>query len=249
MFSWPAGFFPMLTWGVWSFRSWSAKPTHPLLVQSKEYFSHLDLNHSLSEYGFVVLDTELTGLNIKKDELVSLGAVRIKEMRIDIQDSLYLYTCPSKEVPKQSTLIHYITPEQVRQAPPLEDMLLKLLDYCGHSLIVGHNIKLDMSVINRDLRKYFGGVLNNLCIDTMHLARIYLEGPWGGGTSTECYDPESSYNLRKLSQDFGLPLFPEHDALADAMQTAYLFLFLVHKLQGNSTWSLKDLYKAAGSKI
>lgn len=233
----------LLSRGSWPFSPSKARPAHPLLIQSKEYFSRLDQSNPLKRYDFVVLDTELTGLEVKKDEIVSIGAVRIREMRIDIKDSFYFCVCPSKEVPKQSTLIHRITPSQASKAPPLEEGLLALLDYCGNSLIIGHNINLDMKIINRALEERFGGRLYNLCIDTMRLARVYQDRQWVG--SLECCNTEISYNLKKLSQEYNLPLFEEHNALTDALQTAYLFLFLIHKMQDATSWNLKDLCRVA----
>jgi DNA polymerase-3 subunit epsilon len=232
----------LLTRGTWPFSLSGDKPAHPLLAQSREYFSRLDQNKPLTEFDFVVLDTELTGLQVKKDEIVSIGAVGIRAMRIDIKNSFYFCVCPSGEVPKNSTLIHRITPSQASKAPPLEEALLAFLDYCGNSVIIGHNISLDMKIINRELKILFGGRLHNLCLDTMRLARAYQERHWAG--SPECCNTDISYNLKKLSQEYNLPLFEEHNALTDALQTAYLFLFLIHKLQDISAWTLKDLCKA-----
>jgi len=233
----------LLTSTAWPFGIFSEdKPAHPLLAQSKEYFDRLDKDRPLKDYEFVVLDTELTGLNVKKDEIVSMGAVRIREMRIDVESSFYFCASPTRDIPKISTLIHGITPSEAQKAPPLEDALLEMLDYCGNAIIVGHHISLDTGVLNRELKKHFGGVLHNLCIDTINLARVYREGQWA--ESYECYNMECSYNLRNLSREFGLPLFAEHNALTDALQTAYLFLFVTHKIQGDSVWTLKDLCKA-----
>jgi len=239
-------FFSSILSRSWPFRQSGEKPEHPLLAQSREYFASLDLGKPLQEYDFVVLDTELTGLKVNKDEIVSIGAVRIREMRIDIQESLYYCVCPTREVPKQSVLVHGITPAQASKAPPLKDVFLKLLEYCGNSVIIGHNINLDMGVINRCLQQNFRGVLYNLCVDTMRLARVYQERHWAG--APEGFNIARSYNLKALSQEFNLPLFPEHNAFNDALQTAYLFLFLVHKLQSSSTWTLNGLKRVGGSR-
>ncbi len=226
---------------AWPFTRDDSEPAHPLLARSKEYFAALDHDRPLDEYDFVVLDTELTGLNVKKDEIVTIGALQVSEMRIDMEKSFYFCACPTRDVPKQSIVIHGITPSEAQKAPPLREALQGLLDFCGNAIIVGHNINLDMSVINRELKKEFGGELHNPCIDTMRLARVYREGHWMG--AYECYE-EYSYNLRKLSREFGLPLFTEHNAFTDALQTAYLFIYLVHKMQETSTWTLKDLCRA-----
>lgn len=231
-----------LVHSLWPPGIFREKPRHPLLARSREHFKNFNQDLPLEEYEFVVLDTELTGLNEKKDEIVSIGAVKIQGLRIDLEDNFYTSICPSQEVPKFSTLIHRISPGQARKSPPIAEILPDLLDYLGSSLIVGHHIGLDMAFINRDLRKHLGGILFNPCLDTMRLARIYKEEQWIN--YYERYNLGVSYNLKDLSLEYGLPVFPEHNALNDAIQAAYLFLFLVHKLKQGNIRTLKDLYMA-----
>ncbi len=196
----------------------------------------------MEEYEFIVLDTELTGLDQKRDEIVSIGAVRIKNLRIDLEDNFYSNICPDQDMPKFSTLIHRITPGQARKSPPIADILPDFLDYCGNSMIIGHNIGLDMAFINKALKQCLGGILYNPCLDTMRMARIYREEQWIN--YYDRYNLSVSYNLKELSKEYGLPVFPEHNAMNDAIQAAYLFLYLVHKLQHGSIRTLKDLYMA-----
>ena len=218
---------------------------HPVLAGSREYFSGFNQDLPLEDYDFVVLDTELTGLNEKKDEIVSMGAVRIKNLRIDLEDNFYSNICPCQEVPKFSTLIHRISPRQARKSPPIAEILPDFLDYVGNSLIIGHNIDLDMAFINRELRNNLGGILYNPCLDTMRMARIHREEQWIN--YYDRYNLGISYNLKDLSVEYGLPVFPEHNSLNDAIQTAYHFLFLTHKLKHGSVRTLKDLYMAGRS--
>lgn len=230
---------------MWLFNLSRKKPRHPVLSKSRDQFSTFNQNLPLDDYDFVVLDTELTGLNEKKDEIVSVGAVKIQNLRIDLESNFYSNICPCQEVPKLSTLIHRISPGQARQSPPIASILPDLLDYIGNSLIIGHNIGLDMAFINRELRNNLGGVLYNPCLDTMRLAKIYREEQWIN--YYERYNLSVSYNLKDLSEEYGLPVFPEHNALNDAIQAAYLFLFLVHKLKHGNIRTLKDLYMAGRS--
>ncbi len=232
-------------YSLWPSGLFRQKPGHPVLAGSRDYFRRFNQDLSLEGYDFVVLDTELTGLNEKKDEIVSIGAVRIKNLRIDLENNFYTNICPCQEVPKFSTLIHRISPGQAKKSPPIADILPDLLDYVGNSLIIGHNIGMDMVFINRVLKDNLGGILYNPCLDTMRLARIYREEQW-----INYYDQFNlgvSYNLKDLSVEYGLPVFPEHNSLNDAIQTAYLFLFLVHKLKHGNIRTLKDLYMAGRS--
>ncbi len=234
-----------LACSLWPMDLFRKKPEHPVLAGSRQYFADFNQDLPLEEYDFVVLDTELTGLNAKLDEIVSIGAVKIRGLRIDLEDNFYSDVCPCQEVPKFSTLIHRISPGRAKKSPPIAEILPSFLEYLGNSLIIGHNIGLDMAFLNRDLRNNLGGILYNPCLDTLRLARIYREEQWIN--YYERYNLAVSYNLKDLSEEYGLPVFPEHNALNDAMQAAYLFLFLVHKLRHGNIRTLKDLYMAGRS--
>lgn len=230
---------------MWPFERFRAKPKHPVLAGSREYFNRFNQDLPLENYEFVVLDTELTGLNEKTDEIVSIGAVKIENLRIDLENNFYSNICPCQEVPKFSTLIHRISPRQARKSPPIAEILPDFLDYVGNSLIIGHNIGMDMAFINKELKDNLGGILHNPCLDTIRMARIYREEQWIN--YYDRYNLGVSYNLKDLSVEYGLPVFPEHNSLNDAIQTAYLFLFLVHKLKHGNIRTLKDLYMAGRS--
>lgn len=229
-------------WQPWS---WSRPEEHPLLKANREHFAAFSQDKPLTEYEFIVFDTELTGLHERRDEIVSIGAVRIREMRIDLQNCFYTCVQPDQCVPKSSTLIHRITPGQTDDAPKLEKVLPEFVSFCGQALLVGHNIGLDIGFVNRSLMKHMGGILRNPCLDTMRLAMQYKESQWEN--YYDRYNLSVSYTLGDLSREYGLPLFSEHNALQDAMQTAYLFLFFVHKLHGGKIKTLKDLYLAGRS--
>lgn len=233
LFRWP-GLFP-----------WVRKE-HPLLKANREYFKSFSQDKPLEDYEFVVVDTELTGMNQRRDEIVSIGAVRIQNMRIDLQNCFYTCLRPEQDLPKDSTLIHRITPCDTEDAPTLDDVLPEFVRYCGQALLVGHNVGLDIGFLNKALRKHLGGILRNPCLDTMRLAMPYKKTRWENYYDNE--DFRVSFTLVDLSKEYGLPLFGEHNALQDAIQTAYLFLFFVHKLHGGNIKTLRDLYMAGRSR-
>jgi DNA polymerase-3 subunit epsilon len=216
-------------------------PSDPRLRRNHEFFRSFDQNQPLQEYDFTVIDTELTGLIPGQDEIVSIGAVRIKNLQIHPQDSFYSLVRPRMDLPKLSTLIHHITPQTVEQAPTLDEVLPRFLDYLGSSLIVAHHVGLDMSFLNRSFTKQFGAPLHTPCLDTLRLAQAFQEELFGG--YYDQYNYQISYQLGDLAQKHGLPAFSQHNAFSDAMQAAYLFLFLVKKLRNGSIRSLKELHQ------
>ncbi len=215
---------------------------HPALVKNREFFDHFDQSKPLSDYDFVVFDTELTGLNRKKDEIVSIGAIRIRDLQLELGHTFHRYIKPTKLDATDSTLIHRITPEMLKKASGPQSVLLEFLEFCGGALLVGHFVGIDMAFLNRTCKEVLGSYVNNPSVDTMRLARGYIER--SGGYQLGHTDQSHSYRLEDLAEEFGLPRFRPHDALEDAMQTAYLFLFLVKKMKKGGIKTLKQLYQA-----
>jgi DNA polymerase-3 subunit epsilon len=215
---------------------------HPVLLKNHDLFKDFNQGGLLTDYTFVVCDTELTGLNKRRDEIISIGAVRIVNLQIELSQTFHAYVQPKNIDPNAATFVHRITPEQLRHAPPVDEVLPQFLEFCGDALLVGHFVGIDMHFLNKAARKTLGGMLSNPSVDTMRLARGYKEAQsvdhFGGNDQSE------SYNLDDLSEEFNLPRFKPHDALEDALQTAYLFLFLVKKLKHGGIRTLKELYLA-----
>lgn len=215
---------------------------HELIGKNRSICKGIDQTKALSEYNFVVFDTELTGLKQKKDEIISIGAVRIKDLQIDLGDTFHQYIRPERLDHTKATLVHRITPEQLREAPKLEEVLPAFFSYIGSDVLVGHYIGLDMSFLQKATEKLFNGTLANPCIDTLRIAQGYKRAMLG--YQDENTPSADSYTLKDLSREFNLPIFDAHDALEDAMQTAYLFLFLIKKFRQGGLVTLRDLYHA-----
>ncbi len=231
----------MLLQGFQIFR----RKVHPLIRENHEFFRAFDQSLPISHYEFVVLDTELTGLNCRKDEIVSIGAVKIRDMRIRLGETFHTYVRPRCGMPKDSTLIHRITPQSLEHAPRIEEVFEEVVRFINNCLIVGHYIGLDMGFINRAAKELLGGRLQNPCIDTLRLAQVYQETLWEN--YYDQFNYSVSYGLNDLAAQHGLPRFPAHDALQDAIQAAYLFIFLVKKLKQGKLNTLKELYMAGRS--
>lgn len=220
-------------------------PCLPALEANKTFFRDFDQNRALDELTFTVVDTELTGMSARTEEIVSIGAVRVRGLSIVPEESLNLLVRPSIPLPKTSTLIHRITPEAIAQAPPLVEVLPQFIDFCSNTLIVGHHIGLDMGFLNRACRKFYGLPLSNPCLDTMRMAMLWRES--NVVCHYEHFNLRISYALTDLSEEFDLPRFTAHDALNDALQTAYLFIYLAKKLARNSPLTLRELFRAGQS--
>jgi DNA polymerase-3 subunit epsilon len=217
----------------------------PCLDENNRLCRELDQNRPLEDYVYTVVDTELTGLSARKEEIVSIGAVRIRGLSIVPGESFTTLVRPSIPLPKISTLIHRITPEAIAGAPPLADVLPGFVEFCRGTLVIGHHVGLDMEFLNRACRSQFGQAMANPCLDTMRMAMLWREQRTP--SHYERFNLNISYVLTDLAEEFGLPRFPAHNALGDALQTAYLFLYLAKKIARNNPLTLRELFRAGQS--
>lgn len=216
---------------------------HPLIIQNNQRVREQNgYPGLLPDYDFVVFDTELTGFNRKRDEIVAIGAVRIQGLRIICGQTFYALVRPDERFHTSSTLVHRLTPQELRSAVGLAEVLPHFIEFCGNSVLIGHYIQLDLDFIARATRRLMGGQLNSPHLDTIRLAMVYHELTH---REEQDYVPrQGAYGLSVLSEKFGLPSFEAHNALQDSIQTAYLFLYLARKLSELGLRTLDDLLTA-----
>jgi DNA polymerase-3 subunit epsilon len=219
---------------------WTRREKHPSIIANHRRFDRFDQTKPIETYQFVSVDTELTGLDLRRDAIVSIGAVRIEGLQIITGNNFFSYVRPKRSMPKVSTLIHRITPDQIEGAPELRRVMPDFVDFVGNALLVGHFIGLDIAFLNRAARRLIGGTLRSPCLDTMKLAQVYEERQRGG--HYDRVEVAAGYNLSTLSEKYHLPRFEQHDALGDAFQAACLFVFVVKRMQSLGCRTLRDLH-------
>jgi DNA polymerase III subunit epsilon len=226
---------------------WVRRDIHPAIIANHRSVERFDQTKPIETYEFVSLDTELTGLALRRDAIVSIGAVRIEGLQIVTGNNFFSYVKPKRSMPKVSTLIHRITPDQIESAPDLRTVMPDFVDFVGNALLVGHFIGLDMAFINRAARRLMGGRLRNPCLDSMKLVRVYEARERGG--HYDGVEVATEYNLKALSEKYHLPRFEQHDALGDAFQAACLFVFAIRKMQRLGCRTLRDIHTVSRNTL
>lgn len=169
---------------------------------------------------FIILDTELTGLDEKKDTILSVGAVRMRGGSIGLGDTFYRLVNPDAAFAMQSVLIHGITPSDVAGAADIRTVLSEFLRFCCDGILVGHYLSLDLRFLNRALGKYLGSRIKNPVVDTLALYGWILR---------HCKDRQglpvsfTDSGLFDIARHFGIDVKNAHNALADAFITAQIF--------------------------
>ncbi|ADG94796.1 DNA polymerase III subunit epsilon [Arcobacter nitrofigilis DSM 7299] len=167
---------------------------------------------------YVCLDCETTGLNPKKDEILSIGAVIIKENKVLMSKTFNIYVKPSDNISTQSILIHRIRPIDLENAIDPEEAIYELLKFIGSRVIVGYYIKFDIAIISRYTKKYIGIKLPNSSIE---VSSMYYR------TKKRRSDYEFvDLKFDTIMKELDIPLLGKHDALNDAIMTSMIFLKL-----------------------
>ncbi len=169
---------------------------------------------------FTVLDTELTGLDDRKDDIVSIGALRMRGGRIALGDTFQRLVRPGATLDGRTVVVHRITPSQLEEMPTIDGILGAFLEYLGDSILVGHCIAIDLAFLNRDAKRLRGRPLANRAVDTLALygwlRRRATEHP---AFALEATAP----SLFDLAQAFEIPVEAAHSAIGDAYVTAQVF--------------------------
>lgn len=202
-----------------------------------QFNEKVDFSQPWSDVRFIVLDTETTGNDIRKDHLLSIGAVVVQNHEIRLSESLEL-VIQHKEVKAEDAIaVHGLTMMDVQEGIQRESALSTLLDFIQNSVIVGHHIGFDIGMIERSIRanaKSF--VMCNQVIDTLFLAQK-AEHPY---RSQEYFNP-NDYTLDALCERYGISKADRHTAWGDALITAKLLLKLLYKMEQNKRLSLNSL--------
>lgn len=175
---------------------------------------------------FVVFDLETMGLNGHEHEIIEIGAIKLKGTRI--VDTFSSFVNPKKIIPKKISELTHITQDMVDNAPTIEDVLPKFLEFAKYAVMVAHNSAFDMGFIRRDAKKYMGIDYKPPVIDTLQMAR-------------DLYPDLKGYNLDRLNKTFKLSLENHHRAIDDAQSTAKLFIMFLEKYIENGVVNVEDM--------
>lgn len=211
--------------------------------QSLDKINRDKINRNIEESKFVVIDTELTGLNYKKDEIISIGAIKMTGKRIELGKIFYATVKPRNGIAKESILIHTIMPSEVKDKPSIDSVIIKFLDFCEDAIIVGHFLSLDMKFIKRELN-LLNLKLENLMVDT----RTIYDWIEGQHLKVIGYDEVISgeKDLYSLAKKYNIIIPGAHNALIDAFITAQLFQRLLAQLHLMGIIKIKDLLRIGG---
>ena len=173
---------------------------------------------------WVSLDCETTGLNVGKDEIISIGAVRIVGNRIMTSERLELLVKPEHGVSAESVKIHRLREQDVAQGLSIDEAMKQLMRFIGSRPLVGYFLEFDVAMINKALFPMLGMGLPQPKIEVSGLYYDYKYRQQPAHTRQDA--PQIDLRFDTLMADLGLPVREAHDALNDAVMAALAFIKL-----------------------
>ncbi|MGZ5784544.1 MAG: 3'-5' exonuclease [Ramlibacter sp.] len=175
---------------------------------------------------WVALDCETTGLNVHRDEIISIGAVRIVGDRLLTSERLELLVRPERQISAESVRVHGLLESDVAQGLPPDDAMMQLMRFIGSRPLVGYYLEFDVAMINRAIFPLLGMGLPQPKIEVSAMFYEYKS------RQLPPYQHGGNIDLRfaTMMQELDLPLRAAHNALNDAVMAALAFVKLRHLL-------------------
>ncbi|MEE9523551.1 MAG: 3'-5' exonuclease [Thermodesulfovibrionales bacterium] len=206
---------------------------------TNSWSDRISLDSKIRDCPFVSFDMEMSGLNHKKDFIVSIGAIKMKGGRIHAGDVFYRLVKPEGELQPGNVVIHGITPDDLTSGEDINKVLSDFMEFISDSVLVGHFVHFDLRFINAALKKHYQSKLKNPAIDThdlhlwLHQNSSEFKRYYRGGSTKK--------DLFTIAERYGISVDVSHDALNDAFIAAQLFQRFIHFLEVSGIVVLRDL--------
>lgn len=172
---------------------------------------------------YVVFDLETTGVNVIKDDIIEISAVKVLGGKV--ADTFSTLVNPGRPIPYYATQVNGITDEMVEDAPDIREALADFLAFAGDAVLVGHNIQsFDLNFVSNAAEGLFGKTVENDYIDTLYMAR-------------SCLPELSHHKLVDVASYFHISAEGAHRALNDCIMNQKCYEEL-GKLQANQKLEL-----------
>lgn len=182
---------------------------------------------SIKDTDYVVFDFETTGTQPDINEIIEIGAAKVKDG--EIIDKFHSLIKPKENIPEITTEITGITQEMLNDKPPIEEVLPKFLDFIEGAVLVAHNAIFDFRFLRSWVSKLYNRVFEQTYIDTLSMAKSLLT--------------IKRFSLDKVVKALGLSDFNHHRADEDAHVTALVFIKLLDMASNRGIKRLSDLDK------
>ncbi len=198
-------------------RRWQLRrtPPGPLRRYLEQPFARGATDYREQEY--LAIDLETTGLDNRRDQILSVGYVTVRGTTIDLSSARHRLVRVDRSIPEASAVIHQITDDQSALGSELVDVLEELLGALAGKVMIAHHASVEQGFLSNACKSCWGRGLLMRIIDTQVLAYRTFE-------RRQIPFQPSDLRLYALGSRYNLPRYGAHNALSDALTAAELFL-------------------------
>ncbi len=171
---------------------------------------------------WVALDCESTGLDVQRDRIISIGAVRIVGNLLLTSQRLELLVRPERALNADSVRVHKLRESDVALGIDPAQAMRRLLEFVGSRPLVGYFLEFDVAMLNREIWPLLGVRLPQPKIEVSAMYYDFknrqLPAHQRGGTI--------DLRFATMMNALDLPLRGAHDALNDAVMAGLAFIKL-----------------------
>ena len=180
---------------------------------------------------FWALDLETTGLDAKRAHVLALAMLPVRRGVIAIGEAYRTLVRPpvGTTIPVETMRAHHLVPSELETARQLPEVLPAAIERLHTGVLLVHHAPLDVGLLRAACRRHSQAWPRVPVVDTVDLIwKLARRRRYATPGAEAERDPD--LNLAQARQTCGLPSYPAHDALVDAIATAELFLVLRHRL-------------------
>ena len=182
---------------------------------------------------FLVVDAEMSSLDVKEGELLSVGWVCVADGAIAL-DSARHYLVKAENSVGQSATIHHLRDCELDGAETQEEVKNRFLAAASGKILVFHNAALDVAYLNKMSRKILNAPILLPTVDTLLQEKNLLE-------RRDIPIKSGDLRLQACRDRYNLPSYPAHNALLDALATAELLIAHVKHRASDQPFELGQL--------
>ncbi|MCK4809882.1 MAG: 3'-5' exonuclease [Candidatus Omnitrophica bacterium] len=186
----------------------------------------------LDTLALVFLDVETTGLEPQKgDAVCEIGAAKFKGDKLI--GKFHTLINPGRSIPPNTSSIHNIYDEDVKDAPCFNVIADKLLLFLENSILLGYNVGFDLEFLNSELKKINYPGIEMPVLDILAMSR-------------RTFSDLPRYNLKSIARHLEIETQDLHRALNDSLACREIFLKIQDILKNEGITAMKELLTLYG---
>lgn len=182
-----------------------------------------DAKSDCREIEIVAIDLETTGLDPRKDDILSIGMVSVDHFGVMLSSAWHSIVRIDRDIPGESAVIHQITDDQSAAGAPIGELLPEVLRRLAGRPMLVHYSPIEQNFLNAACLKLYGAPFVVSIIDTLEIGQRVFE------RRNHTIQP-GDLRLFNLRPRYNLPHYKAHNALSDALATAELFIAMADNL-------------------